>query len=169
MQLLLGQVLESRGFLPTRGDFMLDFVCVALVAVLPILLFGIYLARYGRQYRRHKQVQIALAVILLVVVLAFEIDVRFFTDWRRLAAPSPYFEPGTWNPVWYSLLVHLGFAVPTLVLWIYVVVQALRNFPRPAAPGAYSAAHRFWARLAASGMAMTAITGWVFYWLAFVA
>jgi len=27
----------------------------------------------------------------------------------------------------------------------------------------------FWARLAAGGMFLTALTGWVFFWLAFVA
>jgi uncharacterized membrane protein YozB (DUF420 family) len=97
------------------------------------------------------------------------VDIRFFTDWQRLAAPSPFFEPGTWNPVWYSLIVHLCFAVPTLFLWGYVVIQALWKFPRPVGPSTHSAPHIFWARLAAIGMTMTAVTGWVFYWLAFVA
>ena len=44
-----------------------------------------------------------------------------------------------------------------------------RHFPRPAAPSTYSRQHTFWAWLATLGMTMTAVTGWVFYWLAFVA
>lgn len=148
---------------------MLDFVCVALIGVLPLLALGISLARFGRQYQWHKWVQLILAVVLLLTVLAFEIDVRFITDWEKLAEPSPYFEAGTWNTVWYSLLFHLCFAIPTLLLWIYVVVQAMRKFPSPAAPSSHSGAHRLWARVAAGGMGMTAVTGWLFYWLAFVA
>jgi uncharacterized membrane protein YozB (DUF420 family) len=67
------------------------------------------------------------------------------------------------------LIVHLSFAVPTLVLWTIVVVQALRKFSRPPLPGPHSRWHTRWAMFAAVGMVLTAITGWLFYWLAFVA
>jgi len=63
----------------------------------------------------------------------------------------------------------LSFAVPTLVLWIVVVVAALRKFSRPPAPGPHSRWHARWGMIAAVEMLMTAVTGWVFYWLAFVA
>ena len=65
--------------------------------------------------------------------------------------------------------MHLSFAVPTLVLWVVVVVQALRKFSRPPSPGPHSQWHARWATLAAAGMFLTAVTGWIFYWLAFVA
>ncbi|MFN5707735.1 MAG: DUF420 domain-containing protein, partial [Planctomycetota bacterium] len=70
------------GFLPARGSFMLDLVCVAMVAVTVLMLLSIALARFGRQYRWHRLLQLSLAIVLLLAVLAFEIDVRFFTDWR---------------------------------------------------------------------------------------
>ena len=158
-----------HGFLPTRGSFMLDFVVVGMFAILPLLGFSIYLVRYRKEFQWHKRLQIALASILLVTVVAFEVDLRFLTDWKALAEPSPYYQPDSWNPVWYSLIVHLGFAIPTPLLWIYVTVQALRHFPNPVAPNAHSKQHRFWARLAAIGMLMTGTTGTVFYYLAFVA
>ena len=44
---------------------------------------------------------------------------------------SPYCHGDEWSPVWYSLCVHLCFAVPTPLLWIYVIVSALRRFPSP--------------------------------------
>ena len=50
-----------------------------------------------------------------------------------------------------------------------MIVQALRKFDHDPLPNAYSAAHMFWAKLAAIDMLLTAITGWLFYWLAFVA
>ncbi len=148
---------------------MLDFVFVAMIAILPVLAWSIYLVRYRRQFELHKRVQVGLALVLLVAVVLFEIDVRFLTDWEALAGPSPYFKPESWCTVWYALAVHLCFAVPTPFLWAFVIVQAMRRFPRPVTPSAYSPRHVFWARVAAGGMVMTAVTGWVFYWLAFVA
>jgi hypothetical protein len=49
-----------------------------------------------------------------------------------------------------------------------VIVPALRKYPSPPVPGPHSRQHVPLARLAAIDMALTAITGWVFYWLAFV-
>ena len=101
---------------------------------------------------------------------SFELDMRFFTDWRERAAPSRFFDPADgWNAVWIGLTVHLFFAIPTPLLWIVVIVRAIRNFPHPPQPGAHSRSHIFWAWLATVEMGMTALTGWIFYWLAFVA
>ena len=157
------------GFLGTRGSFMLDVVFVAMLVMVPLMLVSIYLVRYRSRYLLHKWIQVSLAAILLVTVAIFEIEQRL-VPWTARAMPSPYFDPHhKWScAVGYSLLVHLLFAVPTAVLWIYVVVQALRKFDRLPRPNAYSAVHRFWARLAAIGMTMTAMTGWVFYYLAYV-
>jgi len=63
----------------------------------------------------------------------------------------------------------LCFSISTAVLWVFVVVQAMRKIPDPPGPSEYSSRHEFWARLAAADMLMTAVTGWVFYWMAFVA
>jgi len=71
--------------------------------------------------------------------------------------------------VFTALGIHLVFAVTTTLLWIGVIVQALRRFPKPPAPNEYSGTHKFWAWLAALDMGMTALTGWIFYLLAFVA
>lgn len=162
----MNSLLAQHGFLPTRGSVMLDFVFVAMFAVVPLMGFGIWLAK-RRQYEWHMRVQLTLAIVLLVAVAAFEIDLNFITkNWRPLAEPSPYYASG-W--VDRSLWLHLSFAVPTPLLWVFVIVQALRRFPRPVAPSPYSAQHLLWARLAAIGMTLTAVTGWLFYYLAFIA
>ncbi len=148
---------------------MLDFVFLAMFGIVPLMGLSIYLVKYRRKYTVHKIMQISLGLTLAVAVAAFEIDMRLFTDWEKLAASSPYYIAGQWNTVWYSLLVHLCFAIPTTFLWIFVIVQAVRKIPAPPAPSDYSRQHIFWARLAAGGMTMTAITGWIFYYLAFVA
>lgn len=159
-------ILAQNGFLPTRGSFMLDFVVVAMLLVLAIMSFSIGLARFKQQYRLHKQIQILLAVVLLVTIVAFEVDLRLITkNWRELAEPSPYFPVG----VDVSLWIHLAFAIPTPFVWGWVIVQALRRFERDPKPNDYSSRHRLLGRIAAILMAGTAITGWIFYWLAFVA
>lgn len=158
------------GFLGTRGSLMLDVVFLAMLVIIPLLGVSIYLVRYRRRFALHKKIQFTLGLILLGAVAAFEIDVQLITQWEQRAGPSPFFDlRHRWTcPAGISLLVHLGFAVPTALLWCYVIIQALRRFPRPPAPGAHSRQHVFWARLAAFGMLMTALTGWTFYVLAFV-
>jgi len=158
------------GFLGTRGSLMLDVVFLAMFVIVPVMGVSIYLVKYRRRYQLHKQIQLALGIVLLVSVAAFEVDMQWVTKWELRAVPSPYFDlQRKWTcPVGISLLVHLFFAVPTAVLWIYVIVQAMRKFPKPVGPNKYSGQHIFWARLAAFEMLMTAVTGWVFYTLAFV-
>ena len=160
---------ENHGFLPTRGSLMLDFVFVAMIAVVPILAVSVYLVKFRHKYELHKQIQVVLGVVLLLTVIAFELDMRFGEGWKDFAAASPHYDRDNWSLVWYSLCVHLCFAIPTPLLWIFVIVRALRRFPSPPTPGEHSRSHIFWARLAACGICLTAVTGWVFYYLAFVA
>ena len=86
------------------------------------------------------------------------------------AKPSAFWKDGAFND-WIdaSLMIHLACAIPTAVLWIVVIVRALRQFPKPPLPGEHSRSHIFWARLAAIELILTAITGCVFYLLAFAA
>jgi len=154
-----------NGFLGTRASIMLDVVFLAMFLVLPVLGVSIGLARFRKQYAWHKRIQLTLAIILLAAVAAFEIDMQFISGWQTRAMPSPYW-PGE---VKTSLYVHLIFSISTFFLWLYVVIGALRNVPQPPGPSPYSGRHIFWARLAAIDLLLTAVTGWIFYWLAFVA
>lgn len=154
------------GFLGTRASIMLDVVFLAMFAVMPVLAWSVYLAKVKRNYRLHKQVQVTLGLVLLAAVLLFEIDMRFISGWNDRAEPSPYWTGGA---VWKALGIHLCFAVTTAILWVVVIIRALRNFPSPPTPGPHSAWHKRWAWIAAIDMLMTSLTGWIFYWLAFAA
>jgi putative membrane protein len=168
--LLAGTYPGISGFLGTRGSLMLDVVFVAMFVVVPLLGISLYLVKYRQRYQLHKTLQLTMASVLLVAVLLFEIDIRV-NGWEERAALSPYFDPAReWTcPAGIALIVHLSFAIPTLLLWVYVVVAALRKFAKPAAPGPHSAAHARTGMLASGGMFLTAVTGWIFYWMAFVA
>ena len=167
--ILFAQFFGLDGFLGTRASFMLDVVFLAMFAVVPVLAWSIYLVRNKRNYALHKRVQLALGIILGVAVLLFEIDMRI-TGWRDRAIPSAFNVEGSMNDwIEYALAVHLFFAIPTALLWIFVIVRALSKFDSPPVPNAYSRTHRFWAWIASFEMLMTSITGWIFYYLAFVA
>lgn len=159
------------GFLPgSRASFMLDVVFLAMFAIVPLLLLSVFLVR-RRRYSLHKRLQLTLAAILLVAVGLFEIDMQLFTRWETLADGSRYFDPANkWgSPAGLSLLVHLAFAIPTLILWIVVVAAALARFPNPPHPAPHSRWHTRLGWLATIGMLLTALTGWLFYALAFIA
>ena len=158
------------GFLPGRASLMLDVVVVAMFFVLLALGFSVYSVKYRQNYQLHKLIQVGLASALLVVLLLFEIDVHFIDKWMVRADPSPYFDAATRSgPVVYALAVHLVFAVTTFVLWLAVILLALTHFPNPPEPGDHSRFHKRWGTIAAIDMVLTTLTGWLFYWLAFVA
>lgn len=163
--LLAQQFPGIDGFLGTRASIMLDVVVLSMAVVLPVLYWSIAQVKRGR-FALHKRVQVIMAAVLFVAVLAFEIDMRFISGWEKRAEPSPYFAGGA---VWTSLKVHLVFSISTLFVWIYVLAGALKNFADPPVPNAYSPWHKFWGWIATVDLTLTAVSGWVFYWLAFAA
>lgn len=142
---------------------MIDFVFVALLAILPLMLWSIRCAKRG-DYERHKKLQLAISIALFSAVTLFEIEMRLI-GWTHYADVSPYYE----TLVFPSLYVHLLFAIPTTLLWAYTVIWAYRRFPNPPKPMRATRRHRLMGKLAASGMVGTAVTGFVFFALAFVA
>ncbi len=159
-------LLIANGFLPTRGSVMLDFVALAMLAVTATLAFSIYQVRYRRNFRLHRNLQLTMAAVLGLSLVAFEVDMRLFTDWRELAKASPYYDSGI---VQWSLWVHLCLAVPTPLVWAVVICMALRRFSNGFEQGEFNRIHRIAGRVAAAMMFATAVTGWTFYYLAFVA
>lgn len=151
------------GFLGSRASLGMDVVLVGLLALLPVLAWSIHLVRRGR-YAAHKRMQLAIVALLALAIVVFEIDIRLVSDWKPRARPSPYWPGG----VLAALAVHLVFAISSLGLLVWVVVEALQRFPVPPAPGTHGARHRLHARLAAADLVLTALTGSLFYWLAFV-
>jgi hypothetical protein len=153
------------GFLGTRATLMLDVLVLAMGVVVVVLAWSIYLVKYRRRYELHKWVQVSLGLVLLVAVIVFEVDVRL-NGWQERAAGELGGHAS--RLVMTSLAIHLVFAVSSSILWPVVIIRALLNFPNPPAPGPHSGFHVPWARIAAIDMFITAITGWTFYYLAFV-
>jgi hypothetical protein len=152
------------GFLGTRASLMLDVLVLAMLVVVVVLSWSVYQVKFRQRYALHKWTQVTLGVALLVVVVLFEVDVRLH-GWESRAAGGAEHAPAI---VWYSLSIHLVFAVSSIVLWPVTIILALRNFPNPPHPSTHSRIHVPLARLSAAVMVITAFTGWTFYYLAFV-
>ncbi len=158
------------GLLPWRGPLVIDVIVVAMVFVLIALCFSLLSVKYRKRYHRHKVIQLCIAGVLLALLVVFEIDLQYFENWRERAHASPYFEAATGGGlVIYSLWIHLLFATTTLALWFLIIVRALNQFPNPPRPNQHSGYHSRWGMVAAIDMVLTAVSGWVFYVLAFVA
>ncbi len=158
-----------EGFLGNRASLMLDIVFLAMFIVVPVMGWSIFLAKYRQRYRLHMWIQIVLGIVLLVAVTLFEVDMRVH-GWSERAEASPYYDSNSSQGlVNWSLWLHLVFAVSTTIVWIFVIVQAVRKFSTSPTSCSYGPTHRFWGKLAAIDMTLTAVTGWVFYYLAFVA
>jgi putative membrane protein len=142
----------------------MDVLLVGLLALLPVLAWSVHAARCGR-FLTHKRLQLFIVGALAVAIVIFEVDVRLISDWKLRARPSPFWPAG----VLWALGIHLVFAISTFVLLAWVLWEALTRFPNPPLPGGHGPRHRRMARLAALDLLLTAVTGAIFYWLAFVA
>ncbi len=161
----------TDGFLGYRTSFMLDFVVCALVLIVPLLLFSIALARRGR-YRAHRLLQTILCIVLLLAVAAFEVDLQIVHGgWENVVARSfenPDLLAKKIDQVRPWLRLHLIFAVTTPLLWIVTVLMAWRRFPSPPEPSEHSRLHVRLGWLSTVDVALTAVTGLIFYYVAFV-
>jgi hypothetical protein len=143
-----------QGFLGTRGDLLMDTVVVALVAVVPIVLYNWHLAR-SRRYAEHKRMQIGLAVLLGVVVGLFEFNLRLQGGIFEATQASSYAGTATLN---FWIWFHTLFAITTIFIWAGLIVASLRRFPSLPVPGAFSATHRRWGRIGMISMLVTGVS-----------
>jgi len=162
----------TDGFLGYRTSFMLDFVVCVLVVIVPVLAGSIWLVRFRGRYRRHRGIQTALCVVLFATVAAFEVDLQVVHGgWENVVAKSFDNDELLLSKVsevrpW--LWLHLVFAVSTPVLWIVTLCLALRRFPASPQPGQHSQLHRRLGWLSTIDVTLTAVTGLIFYYVAFI-
>lgn len=159
----------KHGFLGYQSTFMLDFVVTALVLIVPALLASLYLVKVKRNYLTHRNLQLTLAAVLLVAVIAFEIDIRMHGGWENIVAGrKPALSAEQFAAVKQILYVHLVFAISTPLLWATTITLALRRMPQPPAPCDHSRLHRTLGWLSVTDLVLTAATGLAFYYRAFI-
>jgi hypothetical protein len=160
----------SDGFLGFKTSFMLDAVVCALVAVVPALLYSIYLVKFRRRYAVHKKLQLILGAALLLAVSAFEVDLRLQGGWENVVAKREVpLSTEEYAFVRIILWIHLVFAISTPFLWAVTIAYALKRFPKPPLPGDHSPLHKKLAWASTIDITLTSVTGLIFYYFAFVA
>jgi len=162
----------SHGFLGNDASFMLDVVVCALVLLVPLLVYSIAVVKLQRKHQLHKRLQILLAVILLVAVAAFEIDMRVHGGWKNIVNKNPAEPRRSEAELARSerlLYTHLVFAISPPALWIATIGLALRRFPDPPTPGPHSELHKTLGWASAVDLTLTSVTGLWFYYVTFVA
>jgi putative membrane protein len=163
----------ANGFLGNDASFMLDLVVVALIAVVPALLYSIYLVKFRGQYLLHRNMQVALGIVLLLTVGAFEVDLQLVHGGWENVVNKPNAEPRLTGEALESvrnvLWIHLIFAVSTPLFWATTICLALKRFPSPPVPGAHSGLHKKLGWASAIDITLTSVTGLWFYYVAFVA
>lgn len=162
----------KNGFLGYDASFMLDFVVTALVLIVPLLLWSIYEVRFRRNYSLHKRLQLLLGAVLLVAVVAFEVDTQLVHGgWENIVnkdASTQRLSAAELDTARQVLWIHLVFAVSTPVLWIVTIVLALRRFPNPPSPDAHSRLHKTLGWCSTIDITLTSVTGLWFYYVAFM-
>ncbi|MCA9039239.1 MAG: DUF420 domain-containing protein [Planctomycetaceae bacterium] len=163
----------KSGFLGFDASFMLDFVVTALVLIVPALLFSIYQVKFQKNYKLHRALQLILGVVLLVAVVAFEVDTQLVHGgWENIVnkdSTAPRLDEEKLSTVRQVLWVHLIFAVSTPFLWAATIILALKNYSNPPIPGPHSSTHKILAWASTIDITLTSVTGLIFYYFAFIA
>jgi hypothetical protein len=162
-----------NGFLGTDATFMLDFVVCALGLVAGLQLFSIWLVKVKKLYKRHQQMQIFIGLLLLVTVIAFEIDMRLHGGWENIINKDPAHPAHVGESlirIRFVLYIHLIFAISTPLLWIVTLLASPWKTVRPVASlKGLVQHHKILGWITTIDLGLTSITGIWFYYLAFIA
>ena len=123
-----------------------------------------------KNYLAHRNIQLALAAVLLVADGAFEVDMQLVQGgWENVVAKREIpLRPEQLTSVQQVLWIHLVFAVSSPVLWGITITLALKRIPNPPAPCPHSDLHAKLGWASTLDLTLTSITGLWFYYVAFV-
>ncbi|MCH8829108.1 MAG: DUF420 domain-containing protein [Planctomycetes bacterium] len=162
----------TNGFLGNNASLMLDVVVCALMLVVPTLIYSLYLVKVKRKFLLHRNIQVTLGVVLLITVLAFEVDLQLVHGgWENVVnkpGEKTRLQGDELETVRRLLWVHLLFAISTPFFWTVTIVLALKRFPSPPIPGAHSVLHKRLGWISAIDITLTSVTGLTFYFFAFM-
>lgn len=153
------------GFLGTRGDVLMDIVVLSFLVILPVLVISWRAAR-AAEYRRHRAIQISLALTLAVVVTLFEIDLKLSGGIFTLTRASSYAGTTLLNSLIYG---HMLVAIGSALVWVPLVLVSLRKFSNPPVPNAFGPTHRVWGRVGMLLMMASGLSAVPLYYLGFAA
>ncbi len=152
------------GFLGSRGDVLIDLVILSFFAILPLLVISWWYAK-NKNYVHHRRLQIGLAILLVVAVGLFEIDLSLSGGVFELTRESAYSGTGLLNSIIYG---HTLVAMASVLVWTPLIYLSLKRFGNPPVSGAFGHRHRFWGRTGMVLMMASGFSALPLYYLGFV-
>lgn len=151
-----------NGFLGTRADILMDFVVVGII-ITPLLMFYAFRLANGGRYIAHRNLNMILVSVLLLVVVLFEIDIRLAGGSKAFIGGSHFADAPflTW-----LLRVHITIAVTSFLGWVLLEIKSFKSFLK-ILPGEFSSNHKKFGIAIFCGVILTAITGVSVYILSF--
>jgi len=154
----------TDGILGSRATAAVDVAYLLLLVIIPLFVWSLEALLVRRNYRLHKRIQLALTPAFLV---AFAILARDFLlgDWRTRAVKDAgeAIAPITLM----TLSIHVAFLVTSLLIWVVLLVAAIRRVPNPPGPCKFGPTYLFWIVLLGLQTFLAMLTGWEFYMLAY--
>lgn len=147
----------------TRADAFVNFTYLTTL-IAPIAAFASFRLARARRHPVHRNLQLFLVGLCWVAVLVLETRIRLEGGSGSFIAQAP-----TALQRWARslLLIHIGGAVITYLLWSGLAVVSFRRF-RTRLPGDFSRLHRRLGLSVFAGLCFTAVSATGMYVLAFV-
>lgn len=160
---VFGEEFFGPSFLGRRGDALIDIGILSIVIVAPALLWSWGLARRGALVL-HKRTQLTLGIVLGVVVLLFELDLRSRGGIFAVVEGSAYAGTALLN---FWIWIHTIFAIAATLIWLTLIIASLVKFPSPPVPAAFPT-HKYFGRAGMVTMLGAGITAIPMYYYGFM-
>lgn len=152
-------------FLGARCDILMDIVVISMAVILPLLWFYFKKVKFEHNYMLHKRIQLTMFIILFIVVLLFEYDMKQNGGIFEMVKGSTY--EGTFF-LNFTIYFHTFLSITTSLIWTFLIVASLIKFGKPPRPGKFSKTHKLWGKIGMLDMALTCITGLLLYIFGFL-
>lgn len=143
----------------------MDIVVISMAVILPLLWFSFKKVKFEHNYMLHKRIQLTMFIILFIVVLLFEYDMKQNGGIFEMVKGSTY--EGTFF-LNFTIYFHTFLSITTSLIWTFLIVASLIKFGKPPRPGKFSKTHKLWGKIGMLDMALTCITGLLLYIFGFL-
>ena len=153
----------ETGFLGTKAPLFMDITTI-IVVLLPFLLAGSVHFAHKKNYRVHKQTQVALFIVTILVLTFFEYGVRLDGGIRKYMEYTDIAD----SFIFGFLAFHITIAVGTVLLWSRLIYLSVKAERKGDLPGKFSKMHLHLAKMTTIAIYLTAITGFGLYYILFI-
>lgn len=108
-----------------RCDEFMDIVVVSMAIILPLLWYSMKKVRRDKAYTTHRKIQLTMFIVLFVVVILFEYDMKQNGGIFEMVKGSAYEGSIFLN---FMIYFHTFLSITTSLIWILLIVLSLIKF-----------------------------------------